>query len=507
MMLPIEQDFPLRPYQVESIQRLRLGLAAGHRAQILCAPTGSGKTVQAAHLVREALAKGSRVGFIADRRVLVQQTSERFTAMRIPHGVLMAGSSRLTGERAIICSAQTLERAKTWPKWSLAIVDECHSVRNATADYIRNAGIPIIGLSATPFTDGLAALYSNVVNAVTTNDLLKSVDPDTGAPYLTPLTVYAARAEIDMAGAGRDSAGEWAAIEVERRGAPIIGDAVIEWREKTGALFGGPVKTLVRSATIAHGAEICRAFQAAGYDFRQASYKSSDAEAERLVHGFKRGDFLGLVSVDKFNKGFDVPEIRCLIDQRPLRKSLASEVQFLGRGMRAAPGKDQVLLLDCTGNYLGFMAAIDDFFAHGVGVLSDKERSAVRADKKRMPTPCACGMVLPRGATVCPACGLERRRPARIEHAAGELRRVEPGHGAGAFPDKASTWRQILTIAAETRTDEDSVRRFALAQYRTLYGKWPMGLRTDGREEPTPELRAQVRRQSLAYWRKRRRRR
>lgn len=63
------------------------------------------------------------------------------------------------------------------------------------------------------------------------------------------------------------------------------------------------MKTLVRSATVAHGEEICRAFQSAGYDFRQASYRTSDDAAVRMVEDFRRGRFMGLVSVDKFNKG------------------------------------------------------------------------------------------------------------------------------------------------------------------------------------------------------------
>jgi superfamily II DNA or RNA helicase len=41
-------EFELRPYQLESVERLRQGIRDGHRSQLLCAPTGSGKTIIAA---------------------------------------------------------------------------------------------------------------------------------------------------------------------------------------------------------------------------------------------------------------------------------------------------------------------------------------------------------------------------------------------------------------------------------------------------------------------------
>ena len=58
---------------------------------------------------------------------------------------------------------------------------------------------------------------------------------------------------------------------------------------------------------MAHGEELCRAFQAAGHDFRQSTYRDGIDETEAMVEGFRRGEFTGLVSVEKFVKGFDVP--------------------------------------------------------------------------------------------------------------------------------------------------------------------------------------------------------
>jgi DNA repair protein RadD len=62
----------------------------------------------------------------------------------------------------------------------------------------------VIGLSATPFSKGMADLYTNLVNVCTTNELV-----DDG--FLVPLQMYAARA-VDMTGA-KTVAGEWSEKE------------------------------------------------------------------------------------------------------------------------------------------------------------------------------------------------------------------------------------------------------------------------------------------------------
>ena len=50
----------LRPYQVEAINALRAGYAAGHRRQMLAMPTGSGKTATVSAMIQSAAKKGNK---------------------------------------------------------------------------------------------------------------------------------------------------------------------------------------------------------------------------------------------------------------------------------------------------------------------------------------------------------------------------------------------------------------------------------------------------------------
>lgn len=495
------EEIKLREYQKASIDGLRAGARAGHRSQVLMAPAGAGKTEIGAYLCKEVNEKGRRAAFMVDRKNLVDQTSARFDKYGIPHGVVQSNHWRRRDyERIQVCSSQTIERRGYFPgDLDLLIVDECHAQRKAISDLIRNrTDLRVIGLSATPFADGMAELYSNLVNVCTTNELIDE-------KFLVPLQVYAARA-VDMTGA-KVVAGEWSKKEIEKRGTEIVGDIVSEWIDKTHLHFGGPVKTIVFSATVEHGNELCRQFNEQGFNFQQISYDDgrSDEERAALIDDFRRPDtdITGLVSCEVFTKGFDVPDILCGIGARPYRKSLSSHIQQIGRVMRPSEGKTFGLWLDHCGNVMRFGADTARIFAEGLDKLDDgsldtKTRpEPTEKDKKEMV--CSCGFVLPPAARACPACGKERERKSMVENVAGVMEAVDEVDAAQSktpeyLRDRTSVWRQLCCLAIERKpTDPDAARKFALAQFKNIYGHWPkQDFSTNNLEMPTRELKGKV---------------
>jgi superfamily II DNA or RNA helicase len=76
----------LRPRQHQALADLRQAYASGSRAPILVAATGFGKTATATEIVRQAVAKGRSVWFLAHLREILDDTSARLTAGGISHG-------------------------------------------------------------------------------------------------------------------------------------------------------------------------------------------------------------------------------------------------------------------------------------------------------------------------------------------------------------------------------------------------------------------------------------
>lgn len=499
-------DLVLRPYQAESINKLREGVRAGHKRQILCSPTGSGKTEMAIAVIQEALEKRTKTAFIVDRLSILYQTEGRFDQHSIPFGVLQAGHYRFRPwENLQLCSSQTLARRGIGSDFRLLVVDEAHTAYKSTVQFIEaHPDIVTLGLTATPFAKGLGKIYTNVVNITTTDKLIEE-------GYLSPLKVYAAK-RIDMTGARLKFDGEWNEEDIEKRGIAIIGDVVEGWVQKTVQYFGGPAKTIVFSATVAHGEELCRQFQAAGYNFQQVSYKDGNDDSRRaLIEEFRKpdSDIVGLISCEALAKGFDVPDIRVGVSCRPYRKSLSGHIQSLGRVMRPAPGKDFALWLDHSGNYLRFADDMQSFFANGVSDLSNKELdSKVRKDPEEKEANFVCGqckfLMMPKDLN-CPACGWVRpRRVNTIDHEPGELVGVDLKKSTKDewLKDKETIWRQIVGYAIEAKGgDMARAEKWALAQYRNLYETWPRhAMRNVAPMEPSAQLSRKLKSLAIAYF-------
>lgn len=325
----------LREAQLRAIQMLRDGFASGHRSQILVGPTGFGKTEIAIALLEAAKKKGTKSAMILDRIVLCDQTSQRLEKYKIDHGVLQSGHWRYRPYESIqVCSAQTLEKRGSLPGVGLLVIDECHSKRRQTTDFIKNnPHIKVVGLSATPLTKGLADIYSNIVNPVTTKELVEQ-------GLLAPLRVFVAK-EIDMTGA-KKVAGEWSEGEATKRGMQITGDIVAEWIKKTHEIYGKPMKTIVFCSGVEHGTDLCAKFAEQGYNFISISYKDDGDFKREVIEDFSRPDteIHGLIATDVLTKGFSVDDVMIGVSARPFSKSLSSHIQQMGRIMRTHPSKE-----------------------------------------------------------------------------------------------------------------------------------------------------------------------
>ena len=465
----------LRDYQIQAKETLRSRIRAGAKRQVLCLPTGAGKTEVAIDLIASARKLGKRATFAADRRQLVEQTSQRFYKNGLEHGVAMSDSTFGRLNPVQIVSQQTIEKRGFLPKSDLLIVDECHTQRKFLTDYIRNKpdDVTIIGLSATPFSKGLGETFDGgVVNAITTFDLMEK-------GWLVNPTVYAAT-PIDTSLIKRTSSGEFEANSAGEAATKIVGNIVDEWIKNTETQFGGPVATLGFAPTVASCETICAQFRAAGYDFRTSSYKDTGEQSEAIVNAFRNGEFIGLFSVDKFVKGFDAPHVQFLILARTLRKSLTGHIQMVGRVIRIFENKKKAVINCHSGNWDGFFEATMEFWENGIDELATgkKTKEATRKEEPEIEPPkcIECGANLAKGQKNCPNCGKERpKKQDKTVYVAGtmELREAVKKGSRKWRENKQWVWQNMLAYAGELmneyNTPKEKAIKYILAQYREMY--------------------------------------
>lgn len=477
----------LRPYQVECVDGLRENIRRRIMNQILCAPTGAGKTVIGAHLIRECYHKGKRAVFVCDRISLIDQTSAFFDKFGIPHGVIQADHwRRKPGERIQIGSAQTLMR-RGWPDADLIIVDEAHCCYKSTIDRISRRDAVTIGLTATPFTKGLGRHYDAVVTVTTTNKL-------TLEKYLATFRVFAA-SEPDMEGA-KVVAGEWTEHEAESRAMPIIGDAVAEYLK-----HGEGKKFIAFGCSVAHCAELHRQFLAAGVMCDLYTYLTPDDERAASITEFRKQDgwLRGLISVSALSKGFDVDSVGVIIMCRPLKSSLAEHIQILGRGLRPHPCKAEngLIVLDHSGNFVRFWHETNDFFENSVDTLDDGKPKPPKkkSEEEKKPVKCPkCHHVFG-GGPVCPACGYIFPPKAAARHMPGELHELNSSTKTLSRDDKRQLFGELKQIGLNRGYKEG----WAANKFREFAGVWPNGHRDAPLQIPSLETLSRVRKSARAW--------
>lgn len=418
-----------RPYQIDSIESLRQGFRDQHTRQVLAAPTGSGKSVIMLDMIKKAIAKGSRIMFICERRILVDQFSKHLDAEGIDHGVLMAKHWRFKPQELVqIASVQTLEKMELWPSFDICFIDEIHACMRKSIKQLMTSrpNLRVIGATATPFHPELGLFFSSVTSVISMKKLVAQ-------QYLVPFRVFVAH-EIDTVGV-KIVAGEFKKDELEKRGQQIVGDVVADYIRISKEVFGGYRKTICFSCGISHGADLAAKFQEAGINAVQISSNDEDEYRAEVLAEFAKpdSDIKVVISVAILSRGFDQTDVEHVILARPLKKSFSEHIQMVGRGARSHPDKDTLnktfcVIQDNSGNWLRFQESWDEIYNNGVSELGsglDKKPRKEPTEQEKTAAKCPrCGHLWTAGADACSHCGFVRARRNDVTAVAGEMREL-----------------------------------------------------------------------------------
>lgn len=477
---------PLRLRQSDAIRAIREAIREGHKRIILQAPTGFGKTLVSAHIIANALHKGSRPLFTCPAISLVDQTLMAFEKEGIQDiGVMQAQHIRTNHNAAVqIASVQTLIR-RQMPEADFVLIDEVHERSkglDARLDSPEYRDKIIIGLSATPWTKGLGLRYTKLVIASTINDLIAD-------GHATPAVIYGPERDVD-----RDSVriveGEYeeAGASALMSNASIIGDVLKEWKEKsTGD------KTFAFCHNRAHAQAQMEAFLDCGIPFGYIDANVPQPERKRLFDKMRYGEIAGIASVACLIRGVD-EDVRNILDLQ-LTHSEIRHVQKWGRGVRCADGKTQLIGLDHAGNNAALGMFTDIYHDH-LDMRKPGERGEAYRDdyKPAKPKKCAkCHNLIPPKMRACPVC--HERVPLNTGVTVVDGRLVEIGSGPKKnIKEQQDFYSGLLWIARRSNRKDG----WAAYCYKEKFGDWPKNLRVRGKQ-PSDEVKEFVKQRRKEY--------
>ncbi|NEP10666.1 MAG: DEAD/DEAH box helicase [Symploca sp. SIO2C1] len=325
------------PYQAKLIQEAYQKLESANRIAII-APTGSGKTIIASFIARDAVKRQKKILFVVHRDRLIPQTQKTLKKLGIRSGVIAGRYEEDRSATVQVASFQTMsgDRDISWFQPDLTFADECHITsfvnvmkqrfpKLTRGERLLNKreeeGI-LIGLTATPWrlskTQSLLDYYQDAVFAPMPGELIEH-------NFLCPISYYHVP---DSQGKSMDA---------------TIDYLIQQWKKLAQNRL-----TIAFCPTIEFAKGLAKGFKEIGVTAEAVHSKMKSKECDRIYKDYEDGKIKILSSVGKLTEGFDCPPVSCGITARDT-ESRALYFQMLGRLARKADGKNDAILLDAVG--------------------------------------------------------------------------------------------------------------------------------------------------------------
>ena len=474
-------------------QAVNLTLAAleEYRRALLQGPTGMGKTRCA---IRLATALPKPLLFMAEGKEIVRQSLAAFREQGLEVDALTAdsrtGNLMLPSLSAdiVIGSQRTVwsrgvRKGHVLPQFQTILIDEAHHVRARTYEEILELWpkAKIVLLTATPVRGdgkGLGNVADVMVQAddfngnyshLTKRGVLVPCPPD--LVWSWPKDMRGIKKQAGDYVMGGEN-GHAKALNTPR----LIGD-IVQHHKK----LAGNRPTIVYASSVAHAENLADAFEQAGTPAACVHAQTDKEEREATLSALEAGIIQVVTNFGVLTEGFDCPPVSCIVLAR--RTALVGlYVQMVGRGLRSAPGKKDLMVQDHVGNVPEHGLPGTDIHWH---LTTDD--FAARNDTKKRVVPCPqCGRILQSNGT-CGGCGysIRREKPASPAAPSGHIYDAsdeDPAVNLVRLTDSAAA--QVTADRSDPRRSEYMrLKRVAIRKgikpgwvaykYKEQFGEWP----------------------------------
>lgn len=374
------QLMPILPNQMQSeaLKALEKVRRSGESKAIVISATGTGKTILSALEVRAA--HPQRFLFVVHREQILDKTIKEYR--RVIGGDAdqfgkLAGISKQSDRKYVFATVQTLSQDAVLQSiesdtFDYVIVDEAHRVGSPTYKKVLAYLQPkfLLGLTATPErSDGFNVFEFfdyNVPYEIRLNHALEE-------NMLSPFHYYGiADVTLDDESV-RDSSEDLSHLVTADRVHHVV-DALTKYGQ-AGAAPKGLIFCSRNDEANALSAALNQQ-KLRGKTLRTLSLSGDDSieRREQVVSQLEAGDLDYILTVDIFNEGVDIPTVNQVVMLRQTQSAIVF-VQQLGRGLRKAPMKDYLVVIDFIGNYANnYMIPIALFGDESLNKESLKEK-------------------------------------------------------------------------------------------------------------------------------------
>jgi superfamily II DNA or RNA helicase/HKD family nuclease len=356
-------DLRPHPFQERILEALERERSSHDRwRNLVIAATGTGKTVVAAFDFKQFFDKKqrqARILFVAHRQEILQQAQGTFrNVLRDQNfGELLVGQFQANRLEHLFCSVGMLASRRLWEQvgrdfYDYIVIDEAHHGTASSYRPIFDNFAPqiLLGLTATPERmdgDNVAADFGNRFAAeIRLPEALEE-------KLLCPFHYFGVADPIAINGEQfwRNGKYDASALEnvyvLDHVRAKMRVDAILTALTRYEPELS-TIKGIGFCVTIRHAVFMAEQFTERGIPSGAFVSGVEDGRCQELLDGLKTGRFTFLFTVDKLSEGVDVPEVNTVLFLRPT-ESLTVFLQQLGRGLRHAPGKDCLTVIDLVG--------------------------------------------------------------------------------------------------------------------------------------------------------------